>query len=334
MRLRPAHLLLAACLLATPALHAQVQRTQPSTTTVSDDDSTGTVDESGEDLMGLLDDQPQGPNYASATFKTTRLINGHTVENVGKGVLDFKILHRFGMLNQGVKDFFGLDNAVTKLAFDYGVTDWLMIGIGRSGFEKEYDGYFKAKLFRQRQGRGLPVTLSYMGGISIRTLDAIQLEPNLKPGQEYFISNRLFYVNQLLIARKFNQWLSLQIMPTHVHFNLVPTAAEKNDVLAIGFGGRLKVSRRISITGEWYYTLPGYKLNGYRNALSLGVDIETGGHVFQLLFTNSTGVTERNFIGQTTGDWANGDVRFGFNISRVFTIVKPKGFEGSRNQIN
>jgi len=292
-----------------------------------------TVDttDNSKDLETMLDKDNSGTKpskpYTIATFKSTRIINGHSIENVGKGVLDFRISHRFGTLNQGAKNFYGLDNATTKLGFDYGVTNWLMVGIGRSTYEKEYDGYIKAKLYRQTDDNKHPVTVSYVGAMSVRTFDVQET-----PGQEYYFSNRLFYANQLLIARKVCKWLSVQLMPTHVHYNLVPTSGEPNDVLAMGIGGRLKVSNRIALTGEYYYTIPGNKLDHYKNSISAGIDIETGGHVFQLFFTNATGITERSFIGQNTGDWREGDIHFGFNISRVFTIVRPKGFKESEKK--
>jgi hypothetical protein len=162
----------------------------------------------------------------------------------------------------------------------------------------------------------------------------------LPEGQDYYFSNRMAYMNQLLIARKFTPWLSLQLMPTHIHYNLVEYKDDPNDVLAMGIGGRLKLSNRISLTGEYYYVLPGSKLHQLSdptkeaiNSLTIGFDIETGGHVFQLLFSNSTAITERNIVGQTEGEWSRGDIHFGFNISRVFTIVKPKEFQNSRNKI-
>lgn len=282
-----------------------------------------------DDLMKMLDDGAEKKKeYTTATFKATRIINGHSIENVGKGVLDFRILHRFGALNQGLKNFFGLDNANTKLAFDYGVTDWLMVGVARGTYEKEYDGYVKAKILRQTTDNRMPFSLSYLGGMYVKTIDV-----TVPRGTEYYFSNRLAYCNQLLIARKFSNWLSLQLTPTHLHYNLVPTTAEPNDVLAIGLGGRIKLNNRLALTGEYFYTIPGSNLDGYQNALSVGLDIETGGHVFQLIFSNAITMTERAFIGQTTGRWDKGDIHFGFNISRVFTIVKPKGFEGSRNKI-
>jgi hypothetical protein len=290
------------------------------------------------DLMSMLEEEaaPPAKEYTTATFKTTRIANGHSIENTGKGVLDFRVGHRFGYLNEGFKEFFGLDNATTRIAFDYGITDWLMIGIGRSSYKKEYDAFIKPKLIRQRDNGGMPFSLSYMGGISIRGDDEVLVPDTV----DYYFSNRLAYVNQLLIARKFSSWLSLQLMPTHIHYNLVPFKNDPNDVVAIGLGGRIKLSNRISLTGEWYYQLPSMQKHDEanptamtKNPLTIGFDIETGGHVFQLLFSNAPGITERTVIGETTGDWGKGDVLFGFNISRVFTVVKPKGFENSRNKI-
>jgi hypothetical protein len=292
--------------------------------------------ESGDDLLKMLDEEENGKGaakhstaYTTATFKATRIINGHSVENVAKGVLDFRISHRFGAINQGAKNFFGLDNAVTKLAFDYGVTDWLAIGIGRGTLEKEFDGYLKAKLYRQTENGKHPFSLSYVAATSIQGTEA----PQLPAGQEYYFSNRMHYIHQLLIARKFGSRFSMQLTPTLVHYNLVNTTDEPNNTLALGLGGRLKLSNRIALTGEYYYRLPSYQLSGYHNSLSVGLDIETGGHVFQLFFTNSTGITERTFIAQTSDDWGDGSIHFGFNISRVFTIVRPKGFEGTNNKI-
>ncbi|MBA3827504.1 MAG: hypothetical protein H0X33_01065 [Taibaiella sp.] len=283
------------------------------------------------DLMNIVneDKSVRKKSYIASTFKATRIINSASIENLGKGILDFRISHRFGELNQGAKNFFGLDNATTKLSFDYGLTNWLMIGLGRSTLEKEFDGFIKIKLLRQTDNNTMPVSLSYNVGMSVQTLPA-PIEPN---GGDYTFGNRLYYFHQVLVARKFSQGFSLQLMPTVVHYNLVTLHTEPNNVIALGVGGRLKVSHRIAITGEYYYTLPGNQLSGYHNSLSVGIDIETGGHVFQLLFTNSTGITERTFIGQNTSEWSNNGIHFGFNISRIFTVVRPKGFKNTRNKI-
>lgn len=287
---------------------------------------TDSTDEETVNLSSMLDQQERdvlpGHIYTTATFKATHLINGQSIENVGKGVMDFRISHRFGLLNQGAYDFFGLDNATTKLSFDYGITDWLMAGIGRSTYQKEYDGFIKVKILRQTEDNRMPLSLSYSGSLMYY---AIKMDP-LPGGETFHNTDRFSFSQQLLIARKFNDRLSLQLMPTYVHYNLVPNTSDRNDLLALGIGGRVKLSKRISLNAEYYYTLPGSELEGTHRSLAIGFDIETGGHVFQLHFTNSTGMTERTFIGQTTGNWADGDIHFGFNISRVFTIVKPKEF--------
>ena len=299
--------------------------------TAQQTDSTATDNTS--ELVALLesispDDSIRGKRYTMGTFKTTRIANGHSVENVAAGILDFRINHRFGKINDGIGEFFGLDNAVTRIGFDYGITDWLMTGIGRSTLLKDYDGFVKARIFRQTEDNALPLSLSYLGAISTQKNDI-----EVPAGATYPFSHRLAFVNQLLIARKFGRSLSLQFMPSHLHYNFVTYHSEPNDLFILGAGGRLKLSHRIALTAEYYYQLPGNKLQGTRNALTLGIDIETGGHVFQLLFSNATGITERTVLGQTTGDWGKGDIHFGFNISRVFTVVKPKGFEDTRNKI-
>jgi len=265
----------------------------------------------------VLNNDKNNTIYTTATFKTNRLINGHTVENTAKGVLDIKISHRFGEVNSGAYNLFGLDNATMRMGGDYGITNRLMIGIGRNTFEKTYDAFFKLKLLRQSTGkRKMPITLSYVPTIALKTLK------DLDTSRKNYFSSRLFFTHQLLIGRKFSEGTSLQLMPTYSHRNLVTLASEPNDLLAIGIGGRQKLSKRVSLNFEYYYQLPDYKLEGTTDALSIGFDIETGGHVFQLHFTNSQGMTERTFITETRGKWDKGDIYFGFNISRVFTIGK------------
>ena len=277
------------------------------------------------DLMSMLNaDAPtKQNNFSTATFKTTRIGNGQSIENVAKGVLDFRISHRFGTLNQGAIDLFGLDMASMRFGLDYGISKRLMVGIGRSSYLKEYDGFIKFKLLRQTDDNKMPISISYCGDISAQT--------NKVTLPDYEVGNRIAYMNQLLIAKKFSPKVSFQIMPTHIHYNVVNTNKEPNDITAVGVGGRVKITNRVSLTGEYFYQLN--QLDNTTNSLTIGIDIETGGHVFQLIFTNSTGITERNVIGETTGKWSAGDIHFGFNISRVFTVVKPKGFENSRTKI-
>jgi hypothetical protein len=288
---------------------------------------------SKDELSKLLDDNTDqaGKEYSYGAFKTTRVINGHSIENTGKGILDFKISHRFSPMSGGVHEFFGLDGATIRLGLDYGISDAITVGIGRSSLYKEYDGYVKAKILRQTNKNEMPISLSYVGGMSVTSLQTERLFRTLVPPEKYPFSNRLFYFNQLLIARKISNALTVQLSPTHVHYNFVNTAAEPNDILALGAGGRIKLNKRLTLNLEYFYQFT--QLNNATNSLSVGIDIETGGHVFQLHLSNSSGMTERTFIAQTTDKWGDGGFRFGFNIARVFTVVKPKGFESSKNKI-
>lgn len=275
-----------------------------------------------DDLMSMLDKEIASKpvtNYTTATFKTTRLINAHSIEQLAGGVLDVKISHRFGTLNSGFYELFGLDNASIRLGADYGITNWLMIGLGRASYEKQYDGFVKVKLLRQSTGaKSMPISFSGFAGIYYNTLKWSD------PTRENYWTSRINYTFQLLLARKFSEGFSLQLSPTLVHKNLVPGADDPNDLLSIGIGARQKLTKRLSINVEYYYQIPGYKLEGSVDPLSIGLDIETGGHVFQLIFTNSTGIAENQYITGTNGKWADGDIHFGFNIARVFTIGKKK----------
>jgi len=276
---------------------------------------------SQDDLMKMLEEETEKdnkPDYTTATFKTTRLINGHSVENVASGVLDFRISHRFGYVNGGAYELWGLDEASMRLGFDYGLSKRWMIGIGRSTYQKQYDGFTKYKILRQSSCiRKMPITLSAIGSIIYKSL---KFED---PSRENYLTSNLYYSGQLLVARKFNESLSLQLMPTIVHYNLVEEADFPNDLFSVGIGGRMKLSKRVSLNLEYYYQLPDYKFEGTTNSLSVGFDIETGGHVFQVYCTNSTGMTERTYITETTGNFFDGEIRLGFTISRVFTIKKP-----------
>jgi hypothetical protein len=274
------------------------------------------------DLNQMLEDEQKKEakdkiNYTIATFKTTRLINGHSIENTQNGVLDFKISHRFGTINGGPYELFGLDNALIRFGLDYGITNRLMVGVGRSSFQKQYDAFVKYKIFRQSSGkRTMPVSLAWLSSAMVQTLKWTD------PSRPNYLSSRLYFAHQLIVARKFSENTSLQLMPTTIHYNLVEKATDPNDIIAIGIGGRQKITKRLSVNVEYYYQLPGYHFENTANSFSIGFDIETGGHVFQLHFTNSRGMTERTFISETAGYWGKGDILFGFNISRVFTIKK------------
>ena len=267
-----------------------------------------------EDLLSLIDEGPV-TEYATAGFKTNRVINLHSFENTAPGVLDFKINHRFGYLSAGVNELFGLDQSSVRLAFDYGITDNIQIGLARSSVDKVIDGYVKYRFLRQQTGaRHIPLTMALVGGIGVKS------NPFSNPDREYAFTHRLTYHTQLIIGRKFSQNFSMQLVPGLVHRNLVTTNAETNDVWNVGVGFRQKITQRIAINGEYVYVLPNQLGPDYKNSISIGFDIETGGHVFQLHFTNSTLIHEAGFITQTNGNVLDGDIHFGFNISRVFDL--------------
>lgn len=267
-----------------------------------------------EDLLALIDEE-ETTEYTYATFKTNRIINLHSIENTSKGVLDIKISHRFGFLNSGISDLFGLDQASIRIGGDYGINNWLMIGLGRSSFEKTYDGFMKIKLLRQSKGKKkMPITASFLASTAIKTGEF------QNPDRINYLTSRMYFTFQSLIGRKLNESISIQLSPTLVHRNLVRTNSESNDVFSLGIGGRMKLNKRTSLNAEYIYVLPGQLAPGYRNSLSIGFDIETGGHVFQLHFTNSTSMIEKGFITETIGNWLDGDIHFGFNVSRVFSV--------------
>jgi hypothetical protein len=269
-----------------------------------------------DDLLSLLEEEPT-IDYATASFKTNRVINLHSLENTGKGVLDIKISHRFGFVNGGFSELFGLDAASIRIGGDYGISDRLTVGLGRSSFEKMYDGFLKYKVLRQSSGaKKMPVTLAFFASTAIKTL------PFRDPDRENLFTSRLYYTYQIIVGRKFNESFSLQLSPTVVHRNLVRTVSESNDVYALALAARQKLNKRLSLNAEYIYVLPDQLAPGYRNSFSLGLDIETGGHVFQLHFTNSTSMIEKGFVTETTGNWLDGDIHFGFNVSRVFTVGK------------
>ena len=282
-----------------------------------------------DDLLAELDKKSdEGPTYTMATFKGTRLVNGHTVETKNAGSLEFIFQHRFGAVNGGLYEMFGLDEAFVRLGLDYGITDRLSVSVGRNSADKIMDGYLKYKVLRQSTGSGsCPVTITALGGV------AYSISPKKGNEPEGFENvDRLAYTGQLLIARKLTTALSLQLMPTYIHKNAVNKAVEKNDQIAIGVGGRLKVTRSVALTTEYYYRLDPpdndlltvYGEEKRYNSLGFGVDIETGGHVFQLIITNTSSLTERTVITQTHGDFFGGDIHLGFNVTRTFQLKKNK----------
>jgi hypothetical protein len=253
-------------------------------------------------------------DFQMNTFGSTRVINAHSSETQPKNSLDFRISHRFGTLNDGAYGFFGLDRASMRLSFEYGVTDRLLVGVGRSTIEKTYDGFLKYKLLWQAKGpKASPVTLTYLVSMTTNTLK-YESDP-----QASALVNRLAYVHQAIIARKFNKAFSLELLPTYVHRNLVDVP-DQNDVWALGAAARVRFNTMFALDAEYFYVFPGYVAEHFINSFSIGLDVKTGGHEFQLAFTNSLPMIEKGFIAQTTDRWDKGGIHFGFNLSRVFEI--------------
>ena len=269
-----------------------------------------------QDLMSLLNDTaPEKTKYTSATFKSTRLVNGHTIETRTKGILEFIISHRFGRVNTGIDELFGLDNSNIRFGLEYGISDRFNVGLGRSSFEKVYDGFLKYKFLRQSSD--IPITLTGFASIVSQTEDFPQ------DGALYESKHRYAYTYQLLMARKFDSNFSLQLMPTWIHRNLVESPEEANDLIALGIGTRYKINNRLAINAEYYPQIT-EKSDRFKNAIAVCFDIETGGHVFQLHLTNAQQMNEAGFIGETEGDFFNSDIHFGFNISRVFDLTPSR----------
>ncbi|QNL20480.1 hypothetical protein HZR84_00435 [Hyphobacterium sp. CCMP332] len=272
---------------------------------------------SQDDLMDLLESETdvETTEYTYATFKTTRIINGQSIENPAHGVLQFVIGHRFGKLSDGAYDLFGLDNATVRLGFEYGINERLAIGIGRSSVGKTVDGMLKFKLLRQSSGlKNMPFTLVYYGNMAVNGLKYLDEE------RENYFSSRYFFNHQLLIARKISNSYSVQLTPGLVHRNLVATTEDPNDIYSIGFGQRIKLSRMVTLNTEYFYQINQNRSDKY-DAIALGVDIETGGHIFSLHITNSRSMIAAYSIPDTDGNILDGDIYFGFNVNRVFTIV-------------
>jgi hypothetical protein len=268
---------------------------------------------SSQDLLDVLElEAPVTENIVSATFKGTRIVNGHSIENRKNKELEFIISHRFGRVNTGFEELFGLDQANIRFALEYGLTDYLTAGLGRSSFEKTYDGYLKYSLLKQKTGaNAFPFAVSLFGSIAAKSQKAIA-------GNERTFAESLFYVGQVLIAKKVNSSLSIQVTPTYVHRNLATIAADPHDIFALGFGTRVKLSKRVSLNAEYYQQFQKLTSIKARNSLAFGVDIETGGHVFQIILSNAITMVEKSFITETTGNFFGGDIHLGFNLSRTF----------------
>lgn len=265
----------------------------------------------GDDLLSEIDTDSIGDNYATAAFKGLKIVNFESTKLVAKKELTFIVSHRFGSIENGFDSFFGLDDAVTRLNFVYGLTDAINIGVSRSSFQKIYEASAKYRFVRQKEN-GFPFTIVAYNSILLNTA----LEKENLPKLEF--KDRLGYTVQVLVSKKVSTNLSLEIAPTFFHDNFVAYDEQHNSQYAIGLGGRQKLGKRWSLNLDYGWHLNRADGSPFKNPLSIGFDLETGGHVFQMHFSNAQAMNTNGFLGQATGDWSDGNIYFGFNLSRVF----------------
>jgi len=293
-----------------------------------------------DDMLKLLDsvDTP-GKKYRSerttATFKGSKIINAQTTETVKKGTMDFNITHNFGNIgaesNGGVHTLYGLDNiADVRIGFDFGITNDLTIGVGRSKQRELIDGLIKYRIVNQTTNNHIPFSMLVYGDMSYCPQSASTFYAGGLPEKQNDL-HRFSYVGQLVIARKFNWRFSAELLSTFQHRNYVVgyinpynKGEESNDLFSLGAGLRLKITNRFAIIADYYYLFSEYRqknsANPYFAPLGIGFEIDTGGHIFHITFTNSSGIIENNYLPNTTDNWLKGGFKFGFNISRVFNL--------------
>jgi len=267
-------------------------------------------------LQGLAETPKDEP--VIATFKATRLINQQTIEVGGTRSLDFRIHHHFGPFNSGAYDFWGIDGGASiRLGLEYSYNGRLQFGLGRTSYEKQIDGFLKYRLLRQSKSGSMPISVTLFSGAYRNGVNGLKIS-----GVDKFnyASDRLSFVQQIIIARKIDEKLSIQITPTMVHYNLVENLSDQNDAYFLGIAGRYKISNRTAITYEYGAKLLNYSESKYYDSMGIGLDIETGGHVFQMFLTNSFGMTENQTFARTNSSWADRGFRLGFNVSRMFTL--------------
>lgn len=264
-----------------------------------------------DDLLDELNAKIKIDSSVTSAFKGLKIVNLESTKLAAKKDFYFVIAHRFGSVKGGLKEFFGLDQSSIRFSFIFGVTDGLNIGVSRSSFNKVYDVTIKYKLLQQ-QGNGFPLTVVGFNSIAINTaIDSDNFS-------NFEFKHRLTYLSELLISRKIDEKLSLQIVPIVFHENYVQNDSQENTQYALGGGGRYKLSKHVTFNVDYAYHLNRADNSLFNNPLSVGFDIETGGHVFQVLFTNSQPLHDAGFLTNTTGEWSKGDFFFGFNLSRVF----------------
>ena len=300
-----------------------------------------------DDMLSLLDSAGSKKTHERVltTFKEAKIINAQTTETVRAGTWAFNITHRFGNIgvasNGGGHTLYGLDNiSDIRIGFDFGITKDLTAGVGRSKADELIDGYLKYRVMTQTTDNHIPFSMALYGDMSYNPQAASVFYNGIAPNSSDYTFkqndvHRFTYVGQLILARRFGSRFSIELLPTYCHRNYVlaninpnNSAAETNDLFSLGGGFRLKFTKRIAFICDYFYTNSKYRMNNTANPyympLAVGVEIETGGHVFHITFTNATGIIENNFIPNTTDSWTKGGYKFGFNISRVFNYNGKK----------
>jgi hypothetical protein len=273
-----------------------------------------------QDWLDSLSNLSGSKVNSAATFKTTRLINVHTLETLGKRTLDVRISHRFAPLNSGSYNNWGIDGPATiRIGLEYSRDGRLMAGVGRSSQEKMYDGFLKYRLYRQTDDNSHPLSVTLFSGMYYTSLKDQNASANGFDRYE-FLSSRLSYAYEIIAGRKFSSVFSFQAAPFFVHYNLALKFSDKNDMYGVSFATRYKFTKRSAVTAEYSYRINKYSQDTYYDSMGIGYELETGGHVFQVHLTNSSGIIENQFFAHTDTKWSNAGIRIGFNISRVFTL--------------
>lgn len=269
-----------------------------------------------DDLLKELESSDTKKNNpVISTFSGTRVVNGHSVETRSKNILELIVTHRFGTLNSGAYEAFGLDNSAVRIGLEYGITDRLNVGIGRSSFDKTFDYFGKYKILRQ--SHTMPVTLTLFASAAYLGLKNPQLN-------ELSTTDKMAYTTQVLLARKLSDRVSLQVSPSYLYRATVDQDAAVNNLMSLGMGGRFKVTKSMAVVLEYYLRMNEKSNSPYNDAIGVNIEFETGGHVFQLVFTNTLGMVERQFMAESAGDFFDGDIHFGFNITRAFQLGRKK----------
>jgi hypothetical protein len=293
-----------------------------------------------DDLLSLVGDSNARPanEKVYATFKTTKIVNLQSTESVKKGELDFRVTHRFGdmAVKGGEHTLFGFDQASDiRLSFDYGISDKLAIGIGRSKFREVVDFSTKYRFLEQTTNNKIPLTMSFYGSLGINAQSLPNFYAGTDWGKEKRFIHRFTYFSQLILARKINKYISAELLGSYLHRNFIKgeintknQAEETNDLVSLGAAARVKITRRMCLLADYVYTFSKFRQDNvatpFYAPFGLGLEIETGGHVFHITWTNAESILENNFIPNTRSSWSSGQFKLGFNISRAFVVYKPK----------